>query len=119
MHRGDGRAAGKRHAERFGDRRHGRTRLDGVLAKVVRLMYLGDKPGFIEDTPTLRRIEAFEADVIDLWRRIQTAYDRNEWPAKPSPLCGWCPLFNDCDDAQLPSERSRKKLAKQGKILTK
>lgn len=44
--------------------------------------------------------ERYEREDIDkLWgvftpdlERLEVAYDNNVWPAKPSGLCGWCPV---------------------------
>lgn len=75
-------------------------RLHGVLPTQVRLVYMGGRPGILEDSPTPEAIERFEEEAIDLWRQIQSSYDRNDWPTRPSKLCGWCPLRATCPDAQ-------------------
>lgn len=44
--------------------------------------------------------EDFERDDLQfIWkyflpqiRRLELAYEKNQWPAKPSGLCGWCPV---------------------------
>lgn len=74
-------------------------RLHGVLPARVRLVFLGARAGILEHTPTEREIEKFEAEVQDLWKQIQTAFDTDTWEAKPSKLCPWCPLAQTCDVA--------------------
>lgn len=76
-------------------------RTTGRLPARVRLVYLGSEPGLIEHDPTEADTLQFEEDAVALWDAIQSAYDRNEWPAEPSPLCGWCPLRDTCPDARL------------------
>lgn len=33
--------------------------------------------------------------------RLKNSYDTDKWPARPSPLCGWCPV-KDCDHYRPP-----------------
>jgi hypothetical protein len=35
---------------------------------------------------------AFELDT----KRLEVAYETDNWPANPTPLCGWCPV-ESCD----------------------
>lgn len=41
----------------------------------------------------------YRGDVPDIWnefmprvKRLEIAQERNDWPVKPSGLCGWCPV---------------------------
>ena len=41
----------------------------------------------------------YRANITRMWngwlekvRKLERAVDRNEWPATPNPLCGWCPV---------------------------
>lgn len=53
--------------------------------------------------------EQYKRDEIDkLWlefdpilQRLNNSHDTDKWPARPSPLCGWCPVKN-CDHYRPP-----------------
>lgn len=67
----------------------------------------GQRPSFGRLLFTTHQRElnvAFTDDAIDgvtrlasaTWAEIGDAYANDVWPAKPGPLCGWCPFIEDC-----------------------
>ena len=80
----------------------------GVLPTRLRLVYLGgDHPRFLEHAPTGAEIDQFEQEIVRLWDRINTAFDTLDFPAKPSPLCPWCPFQSTCPEGATVRRRSR------------
>lgn len=80
----------------------------GVLPARLRLVYLGgNAPQFLEHSPTTPEIDEFEQEIIQLWRQINTAYDSLDFPAKPGPLCPWCPFQSMCEEGSRIRPRSR------------
>jgi len=55
------------------------------------------------DTETYLRKDAnaLWADIMGRIRRIYQSVDHDNWPAKPSGLCRFCPARHDCDDARV------------------
>ena len=55
------------------------------------------------DTEVYRREQANElwAGIMTRIRRIHASLDNDNWPAKPSGLCRYCPCRHDCDFALL------------------
>ena len=41
------------------------------------------------------------ADMLSRIERIQQSLDNDNWPAKPSGLCNWCPAKNICEYAKI------------------
>jgi hypothetical protein len=64
------------------------------------LVWLKD---MVMDTETYTR-----SQMNDLWAKIMgkiskihNAEKHDNWPARPGPLCRWCPARHDCDSARL------------------
>jgi hypothetical protein len=55
------------------------------------------------DTETYLRgdVNAIWAEVMKRIQRIHTSLDHDNWPAKPSGLCRFCPARHDCDSARV------------------
>ena len=41
------------------------------------------------------------SDMLARIERIHQSVEHNNWPAKPSGLCGWCPAKNSCEFARI------------------
>lgn len=54
-----------------------------------------------QDTETYNRLNINEAwaDIIGHIRRIYTSYEHDNWPARPSGLCRYCPARHSCEFA--------------------
>jgi putative RecB family exonuclease len=72
-------------------------RLHGVVVARLRLIYLGDGQ-FLEYTPDLAGLQAFENSVAALWRAISDATGSGNFPAKRSRLCDWCAFKPYCPE---------------------
>lgn len=72
-------------------------RLRGVVVARLRLIYLGDGQ-FLEYTPDLAGLEAFESSVAALWKAISEATVTGHFPAKRSRLCDWCAFKSFCPE---------------------
>lgn len=60
----------------------------------TRTMYLWLKTA--EVTPqTYTRADAIWPDFVQRYARMVHAHEKGNWPARPSPLCAWCPV-TDC-----------------------
>lgn len=55
------------------------------------------------DTETYTREQSNElwAEIIKRIQRIQSSLDHDNWPARPSGLCRFCPARHDCDYAKI------------------
>jgi hypothetical protein len=55
------------------------------------------------DTESYTRININEiwADIMRRINRIEKSLELDNWPAKPSGLCGYCPAKHDCDFARV------------------
>jgi hypothetical protein len=55
------------------------------------------------DTETYLRgdVNAIWAEVMKRIQRIHTSLEHDNWPAKPSGLCRFCPARHDCDSARV------------------
>jgi putative RecB family exonuclease len=64
-------------------------KLRGVVPKRLQLIFLGsgDVRTYDPDESDLR---GTEQKIVALWAAIRGAVEREEWPAVPSKLCGWC-----------------------------
>lgn len=40
-----------------------------------------------------------KSEIIDRIERMRTAYEKSEFPARTTPLCGWCPALDTCEEA--------------------
>ncbi|HJE57887.1 MAG TPA: PD-(D/E)XK nuclease family protein [Nocardiopsis listeri] len=61
----------------------------GVVPARLQLMYLGDGSVRWYD-PTREELAAAEAEIGDIWARIEAAGRAGHWEPKRSKLCGWC-----------------------------
>ena len=61
----------------------------GVVPARLQLVYLGDGSVRWYD-PTEDELVAAEAEIADVWARIEAAGRAGRWDPKPSKLCGWC-----------------------------
>ncbi|RJL24016.1 RecB family exonuclease [Bailinhaonella thermotolerans] len=72
--------------------------MTGIMPHQLRLLYLsGRGPGQIlraDVTPAM--LSRTRADLVGIWRRIQSSAARRDWPAEPGPLCGWCAFKPIC-----------------------
>jgi len=50
---------------------------------------------------TVDKTNLMWADMLSRIERIQQSLDNNNWPAKPSGLCNWCPAKNICEYAKI------------------
>ena len=55
------------------------------------------------DTETYHRGETntLWADIMKRIQRIHTSFEHDNWPARPSGLCRFCPARHDCDSARV------------------
>jgi putative RecB family exonuclease len=61
----------------------------GVVPARLQLIYLGDGSVRWYD-PTEEELAAAEAEISDIWERIEAAGRAGRWEPKRSKLCGWC-----------------------------
>jgi putative RecB family exonuclease len=61
----------------------------GVVPARLQLIYLGDGSVRWYD-PTEEELAAAEAEIGDIWARIEAAGRSGKWEPKRSKLCGWC-----------------------------
>lgn len=45
--------------------------------------------------------------LVESWESLNTMVDEGRFPAKPSVLCGWCPLVNSCPSAVLIGKKAQ------------
>jgi putative RecB family exonuclease len=64
-----------------------RTR--GVVPRVLRLLYLKDAE-ICDYSPEAEELERFERTLLALSEAIERAKREQDFPPKPSKLCGWC-----------------------------
>ena len=55
------------------------------------------------DTETYMRadVNPIWADIMKRIQRIHSSLEHDNWPAKPSGLCRYCPARHDCDYARV------------------
>jgi putative RecB family exonuclease len=70
-------------------------RSHGVLPRELRLVYLAD-PVVLRWRPTERSLLAFERQLCALRDAIKRAAARDDWRARPSPLCLHCSFQDRC-----------------------
>lgn len=56
-------------------------------------------------------IAIIQQEIFERVTKLETAEKENDFPARTSPLCGWCPVLNDCEFASY--YREKKKNAKR------
>ena len=62
----------------------------GVVPSRLQLVYLGGNGAVRWYDPTEEELRAAEAEISDIWARIEEAGRTGQWSPKPSKLCGWC-----------------------------
>lgn len=70
-------------------------RLEGVIPARLQLVYLGDGRTVTLD-PTEEELVSFEAEVADIWERIEEAARTRSFPPRRTPLCPWCSFQAQC-----------------------
>lgn len=70
-------------------------RLTGRIPEQLRLMYLKVADDLIL-SPTAAELEAFQAEVADLWQSIVRDGENGDFVPKKSKLCGWCSFQHLC-----------------------
>lgn len=71
----------------------------GTTPALLRLIYLGgSEPQFLDHCPTDEELDTFAGEVVALWSQISDAFDRLDFPARPGPLCPWCPFQAMCPE---------------------
>jgi hypothetical protein len=48
---------------------------------------------------TTDTFDEIKSELNERIARIKTAYDTDNFPARTSPLCGWCPCLDTCEEA--------------------
>lgn len=69
--------------------------LFGRVPRLVRLVYLGDG-SVIERAPSAQMLRGVATRLRALWHAIERACDREDFPPRPSRLCGSCPHRDVC-----------------------
>lgn len=72
-------------------------RLDGVAPARLQLIYLGDGRTLTLD-PHTDDLLAFEAELDQLWGRIEDAARREDFRPRKTPLCPWCSFQEFCPE---------------------
>lgn len=72
-------------------------RLDGVAPARLQLIYLGDGRTLTLD-PHTDDLLAFEAELDQLWDRIEDAARREDFRPRKTPLCPWCSFQEFCPE---------------------
>lgn len=66
----------------------------------VKSYYLWTKTQESDDFEiTTETFGAVKAEIEERIARIKTAYDTDTFPARTTPLCGWCPALDTCEEA--------------------
>lgn len=101
---------GRKPSARFADERLAQVLLYaaaletvGERPAVARLLYLG--AGDLTVAADDERVGGATADFAETWAAIGDARDSGDFPARPGPLCGWCPYQDDCPEGRLEVER--------------
>lgn len=50
-------------------------------------------------TITAAEFPGIVTDIMQRTDKMKDMYERNDFPARTSPLCCWCPALNDCEEA--------------------
>ncbi len=65
--------------------------------EAVKTMFIWLKPMKKDSRVYVRaQVGALWRDLMVRIRRVEKALETNNWPAKPSGLCPWCPAFEEC-----------------------
>lgn len=71
---------------------------DGEAPVRARLVYLGDT--VVETDATTERVDEAVAGLRATWDALTVAAATDEFPARPGPLCGWCPHVATCAEGR-------------------
>jgi putative RecB family exonuclease len=64
----------------------------------ARLLYLGAVVIEVDATPDA--VERAVARLVATWQGVEQARRSDTFPARPGPLCGWCPFLQDCAEGR-------------------
>jgi RecB family exonuclease len=56
-------------------------------------------------------IALIQQDITERISKVVEAYEQDNFPARPTPLCGWCPCLDECTEAvyyKVKRDRSRR-----------
>jgi len=70
-------------------------RVNGVLPKLLQLIYLGDGQ-VLKSSPSEQELINAEKSLMQIADEILTAIELNSWKPRPSRLCDWCSFKNIC-----------------------
>ncbi len=71
---------------------------EGEQPERARLLYLGQK--MLDETVTPRKVEAAAEQLATTWAGIETACANDEFNARTTVLCGWCPFVSQCAEGR-------------------
>lgn len=77
----------------------------GETADNLRLVYVGNRPGVLTLAVTQEDLDRTVAQLVDIWNKIQAAWQEDNWPTRPARLCDWCwyqdfcPAFTTYEEA--------------------
>jgi putative RecB family exonuclease len=66
----------------------------GEQPRRARLLYLGSTIIEVDATPAA--VERAVSRLRQTWEQLEAACTADEFPARPGPLCGWCPFLDRC-----------------------
>lgn len=69
----------------------------GEVPKRLQLMFLADG-GWLWYEPTEAELREVEAEITDIWRRIEETAQHGQWRPQRSKLCGWCAHQAHCPE---------------------
>jgi putative RecB family exonuclease len=71
---------------------------EGITPAALKLMYLGgdDGPTVYQIPITDAQLDAMQRQLEALWTAIERAIERETFPPRPGPLCGWCSYREIC-----------------------
>ncbi len=84
----------------------------GEQPERARLLYLGQQ--ILDVNVTANRLSEATGQLSDTWTSIEQACSSDEFDAKPSVLCGWCPFVTQCE----PGKKEVVSRHEQGKFPT-
>ena len=79
-------------------------RQTGRTPAELRLMYLGNSTMYSIDIDR-NTLDGIERQLRALTATIRAAFEKDNFPPRPSVLCGWCSFWDFCPEGQKRSER--------------
>ena len=70
-------------------------RSEGVIPKLLQLLYLGDKQ-VLKESPSESNLLATEKSALKIGAAIENSIKDEIWPPNPSKLCNWCSFKEIC-----------------------